>query len=406
MTAARLPIAAVAACSRCIATVCALVLVSFASAPLAQAHAVPVSYIKVAVSDNELLARFRIDAEVLHGILFERSLPTDYATADVQRNERALLQYVDAMLPLESAGKNCIGGSAQGLGFSTAGVNPVVTFDRHYACASPLERLAIGSGFLQDSIEVNGVSLVLESRGTFRAYTLQEVVPGPLTISASTLERPPIAAAAPRLAEPLVVGSGLFAQFFKEGWTHILAGFDHLLFILALALAALRWRDLAVLLTTFTVAHSLTLILGALDWVSVPGWIVEPAIALSILYVCMENLFRSVPRHRVAMTFAFGLIHGLGFSSAVQALDLPTLQSAIAILAFNTGVEVGQLAVILPVFALLRVLPRVSPRAARTKPTIAPARGRTWAVANVALGATACVWLVERIAGNMSLAGF
>src|SRR5439155_14958267 len=112
-------------------------------------------------------------------------------------------------------------------------------------------------------------------------------------------------------------------SFFRLGVEHIVTGYDHLLFLAALLLVCKSLREAAAVITFFTVAHSITLSLAALDIVRLPARFVEPAIAASIVYVGLENIFG---RHRIAgraaITFAFGLVHGLGFASALREVGL------------------------------------------------------------------------------------
>lgn len=140
------------------------------------------------------------------------------------------------------------------------------------------------------------------------------------------------------------------------GYTHILPkGVDHLLFVLGLFLLNLRLRPILAQVTTFTVAHSITLGLTMLGVVSLPSRVVEPLIALSIAYVAIENLVtRELKPWRLALVFAFGLLHGMGFAGVLAELGLPRDRFLTALLSFNIGVEAGQLTVI-AVAALLLV---------------------------------------------------
>lgn len=144
-----------------------------------------------------------------------------------------------------------------------------------------------------------------------------------------------------------------FGDFFKQGFLHVLPlGLDHILFVLGLFLLRREWRPLLWQVSAFTVAHTITLGLATLGWVSVPGSIVEPIIAASLVFVAMENIFR--PKYsawRVVVVFIFGLVHGLGFAGALSELDLPTSALVVGLLGFNAGVEGGQIAVIVIAFA-------------------------------------------------------
>jgi hydrogenase/urease accessory protein HupE len=147
-------------------------------------------------------------------------------------------------------------------------------------------------------------------------------------------------------------------SFFALGVEHILIGFDHLLFLLALVLRGGRLWSLLKIVTAFTIAHSITLALAALDVVNLPSRLVEATIALSIAYVAAENLFlRQTVSHRWAVSFLFGLVHGFGFSSVLRELGLPTEGLVWSLLSFNLGVEAGQalaVAVALPLLLALR----------------------------------------------------
>ncbi|WJH37131.1 HupE/UreJ family protein [Paenibacillus sp. CC-CFT747] len=145
----------------------------------------------------------------------------------------------------------------------------------------------------------------------------------------------------------------VLGQYFIQGIRHISSGYDHLLFLLVLLLAATRLKEAAAIVTTFTAAHSLTLILAAARIIVLPSRWIEAVIALSIAYVALENAFarRTVPR--LPLVFLFGLVHGLGFAGALAELGLPERNLVATLLSFNLGVEAGQLALVLAVFPIL-----------------------------------------------------
>ena len=140
-------------------------------------------------------------------------------------------------------------------------------------------------------------------------------------------------------------------RFFKMGIKHILTGYDHLCFLLALLVVS-RLRPLVAIVTSFTIAHSITLLLAAFEIVRLPTRFIECSIALTIVYVAVENLMRSEYRHRWKLTFFFGLIHGFGFANTLNPQELPVQAKAKCLLVFNLGVEVGQLAVVLALLPL------------------------------------------------------
>lgn len=146
-----------------------------------------------------------------------------------------------------------------------------------------------------------------------------------------------------------------FVRYIGVGFDHIIPqGLDHILFILGLFFLAPRLGPLLWQVTAFTLAHTVTLALGALDIVSVPAQIVEPLIAASIVYVAVENIFTDgLSRWRPVLIFGFGLLHGLGFASVLGEFGLPDGQFIPALIGFNVGVEVGQLAVIAVAFLIV-----------------------------------------------------
>src|SRR5207245_9155781 len=148
------------------------------------------------------------------------------------------------------------------------------------------------------------------------------------------------------------------ASFVLRGIGHILTGWDHLLFLLGLLLRGGGWLALAKIITAFTLAHSVTLALAALDIVVLPDRLVEAVIALSIAFVAAENLFfKPVVARRWLVSFCFGLVHGFGFSAALRELGLSSHGLLLSLFGFNAGVEAGQalvVAVVLPLVVVLR----------------------------------------------------
>jgi hydrogenase/urease accessory protein HupE len=185
--------------------------------------------------------------------------------------------------------------------------------------------------------------------------------------------------------------------YLSHGIEHILFGFDHLLFVLGLILIVRSTRMLLLTVTGFTVAHSITLSLATLGIVHVPGPPVEACIALSILLLASEivrlqrgekSLTASWPW---AVALAFGLLHGLGFASALIDIGLPQGDIPLALFAFNAGVEVGQLAFIAAVLAVMQL--------AKQFHLPATVEGRLRTVTAYGVGTVAAFWFVERLAG-------
>ena len=179
-----------------------------------------------------------------------------------------------------------------------------------------------------------------------------------------------------------------FYIFVKAGFEHIIPqGIDHILFVLGLFFSCLTFRTLLWQVTAFTVAHSLTLILAAQGIVQLRGDIVEAIIALSIVWVAVENiLYKETSKWRYSIVFAFGLLHGLGFAALLTQYGLPKDNFISMLLAFNIGVEFGQLAVLFLAFVLIKLILK-----------------KNWYVneikipASISIAAVGLFWFVERV---------
>ena len=181
------------------------------------------------------------------------------------------------------------------------------------------------------------------------------------------------------------VATGWFG-FVKLGIEHILTGYDHLLFLVALLATARGAWSVVRIVTAFTLAHSVTLSVAALGIVTIPDRIIEPLIAATIVWVALENLFAAEPdRRRWIWSFGFGLVHGFGFASILGELGLKGATLVRGLVGFNVGVEIGQLIFVAVFLPALMWLSRG--RGARLTPRIA----------SLAVAAIGTYWLVERI---------
>ena len=192
-----------------------------------------------------------------------------------------------------------------------------------------------------------------------------------------------------------------FVEYLQAGIEHIWGGIDHLLFLISLLLPAVlsrtngRWEPVAnarpaffsilKVVTAFTLAHSITLTLAALDVVRLPSRLTESVIAASIIIAAVNNIFPVVTESRARIAFAFGLLHGFGFASVLADMGLPSGARLLSLVAFNLGIEVGQLAVVLVVMPVVFQL-----RTGRLYRTAF----LPWGSAGIA--ALAFVWLVQR----------
>jgi len=226
---------------------------------------------------------------------------------------------------------------------------------------------------------------------------------GLVRVVSPTSETSVVLSSAERSATVAATGDKLAqaVSYLREGVLHIWGGFDHVLFLVSLLLPAVLVRrrdawapvdafgpafvDVAKIVTAFTLAHSITLTLAALDVVALPSRLVESAIALSVVLAALNNLFPVVKHGRWVAAFAFGLVHGFGFAGALADLGLPRGALALSLAAFNVGVELGQLAIV-AVFL---------PAAFALRATLAYRRYALGA-GSLAIVAIAAVWLAER----------
>jgi hypothetical protein len=146
--------------------------------------------------------------------------------------------------------------------------------------------------------------------------------------------------------------------FLVLGMEHIFLGYDHLVFLLALLIVGGRLVQLVAMVSAFTVAHSLTLVLAVLQIVDLPSRLVEGAIALTIVYVAFDNFLAPAPAPRWVLTFGLGLVHGLGFATVLREMSLPASQLVPSLVSFNLGVEIGQITVVAITFPSILWLAR------------------------------------------------
>ncbi|WP_224824127.1 HupE/UreJ family protein [Cognatishimia sp. MH4019] len=212
-----------------------------------------------------------------------------------------------------------------------------------------------------------------EGEGAYTAYLTQGAVTEPM----------------PREGVAQVSAMAAFVDYLIIGFEHIIPkGLDHILFVLGLFFFSLAIRPLLIQVTTFTLAHTITLAMATLGVVTVPTSIVEPLIALSIVYIAVENVIGgSITWRRTAVIFAFGLLHGLGFASVLGDIGLDPARFISGLIAFNIGVEFGQLAVIAIAFVLIGI----------------PFGKKPWyrayiaVPASVAIGLVGAYWTIERV---------
>jgi hypothetical protein len=250
--------------------------------------------------------------------------------------------------------------------------------------------LPVGGRTLELSWPTGAGSLVLRQQGVENAYT--GLIGGGGTTG-------PISLAGGDAA----TGWQTFGSYISVGFDHILPqGLDHILFVLGLFLLSTQLGPLLWQVSAFTLAHTVTLALGAMGLVTISGSIVEPLIAASIVYVAFENILaRGLTRWRPFVVFGFGLLHGLGFASVLGEFGLPEAQFIPALIGFNVGVEIGQLTVIALAATTLWLGCFTASRARLTSADALvakyPVMFRAWSVTgSLIIGGIAIYWVIER----------
>jgi hypothetical protein len=312
--------------------------------------------------------------------------------AALQKHAPAVLAYVRSRFTVASGGENCRPRLAAPFTMTQRQGVPYVEVVLDDTCGHPGDFHVVTSRLFPDT------EGYVRSTKTILSYQLDQ-----RTGSAA------LDAEQPSFSTEQTTGER-FGEFFRLGAEHLLTGIDHILFLLALIAGSRRLREVVLAATTFTIAHSVTFILAATGVVSAPGRIVEPVIALSIAIVAAWHLWRLWRRGaaantldrasgplgldragwlRLVVVFCFGLVHGLGFASAL-GIDEPWSWTLLwSLLVFNLGIEAVQLTIIAIVFPLLVLLRRRAPRIG------------LWATGLLAVvvSIAGIVWFVQRVLG-------
>jgi hypothetical protein len=351
----------------------------------AHAHKPSDSYLTITQADSGALSgRWDI---ALRDLDFAIGLDADGDGAltwgEVRAKHADIAAYALARLALRGDGEPCsVQAGAQLLDDHTDGTYSVLPLT--IQCAATPSQLSIGYTLFADLDPQHRGLVNLRARGLARAAVLDPQAP-PQAFELGEANR-----------------WAQFVDYLREGVWHIGVGFDHILFLLSLLLPAVMvWRDslwqpvhgfrpafwdVFRIVTSFTVAHSITLSLAALEIVALPSRLVESAIAASVLLAALNNLRPLVTGRRWLVAFGFGLIHGFGFASVLTALGLPRDALLIALVGFNLGVEAGQV-LIVALFLPLAYSVRASGFYRRT----------VMIGGSLAIAAIAGVWLAERL---------
>ena len=385
---------------------CLAAVVLLLAARAAAAHPFALSGFEAYADGHEVRVDFKLDAPSVLALL-NRSHPDRPTTtvAAIKDQRAAVLDYLRTRFSISNDGQPCPQGPLDELAVHEQIAKVFVVL--HFACAGDLRQLTIESRIFNEESPTPQILGSFHYQRALEHYffsggmrvanisvrDLRQVLPAVIDKSRPfEMATPPDNAYAGDTAfAPARNHGGGFFAFIWQGVLHILGGLDHVLFVVSLVIAVRSRGELVLIVSSFTVAHSISLVLGTFDLVTASPRVVEPLIALSIVYVAVENVVRPAPPARPAITFGFGLVHGLGFSAALRELGLPARQLVAPLVGFNVGVELGQLAIVLPLLPLFVWLRQ---------------RNGRWGFARIALVTNAVValvaslWFVQRLAGN------
>jgi HupE / UreJ protein len=360
-------------------------------ASAASAHKPSDSYLSLVVGERRVVGRWDIALRDLeHAIGLDRDGDGALSWGEVKAKHGDIAAYALARLELSSDGAACATAPAQHLiDEHSDGAYAVLRFAGD--CAAAIEALDIRYSFLFDLDPMHRGLAQVQSGGLSQT-------------SIFSPERP--------TWQVRTGTSNLWQQsvtYLREGVWHIWIGLDHILFLLCLLLPAAGrrqrvqephrqsapvWIEVVQVVTSFTVAHSITLSLAALGILSFPARLVESAIAASVVFAALNNIRPMVTRRLWLIAFGFGLVHGLGFASVLADLALPRDALLLALLGFNLGVEVGQLVLVGLFFGLVWALRRLD--------VIWPQWATPLPASVIAI--VAAIWFIERAFG-VALAG-
>ena len=301
----------------------------------AQAHPFSQSTSVIVVNGRDVRATLTFDLLDFH------QLP------EIDRNRDNRISYAE----LDDAIEVIYQAVAQHYTVRSAGAPVQTTVERYQLVDETRVRLNILYRFAREVSTVE-VTAALASITQPNHLHLLSVTSGPVTQDAVLdISRPTAAFDTGSSSYPGTVG-----YFLRLGVEHIFTGYDHLAFLVCLLIATGSLRSLVKIVTSFTVAHSITLALGTFDVVVLPTRLIGSLIALSVAYVATENLLRRRAIERYRITFLFGLIHGFGFSTILREMQLPRASLALSLFSFNAGVELGQIMFVAAAYQITRYL--------------------------------------------------
>jgi hypothetical protein len=339
------------------------VLLLIPAAPLS-AHPLNVGYAEITVHAREVVITLSLNLFELDLLLaLDSNLDARVDQEELEAKRAAILDYLRRKISVSIAGDELpMAAAPMGIGRSTDG-KALFEATLRFPSATPLTAFTIRSEPLTELGADHTMLAKITAEGRIEQFVFQPGV----------------------VYDRRARGFWAHAlQFLVVGVHHIFLGYDHVAFLLALLLMGGPLLNVVKIVTAFTLAHSVTLSLAALDLVTLPARLIEAGIALSIAYVALENLFFTTFDRRWLVSFVFGFVHGFGFANVLKEMHLPTSGLAASLLFFNVGVEVGQIVIVALVIPLLWALGRT------------PVYRTTIRLASLAIFSAGAFWFFQR----------
>ena len=363
---------------------------------LALAHKGSDAFLNLAIDDKQITGYWDIhlrDLQITVGV--DINSDGNVTWGEIYDQQPALRNYLATRLVIANEGEVCVV-TTEDVQVSEHSDGVYVRFPLRAACVNAVTALTARYNFLFD---LDAQHRALLSVGNAEGNAVSNTA----GTETRVLSRDQPEVTLTRDASAFSTWRDTWVDYFKEGMWHIWLGFDHVLFLIAMILSAVHLtskevhdpkfsdvlRQAARIVTAFTLAHSITLGLTVFNVIRLPSSLVESVIALSVIIAALNNIKNILGRHLVTITFIFGLIHGMGFASVLAELGLPNNAKATALLAFNVGVEAGQLAIVAAVLPLIFWCRRYPVYFRRALP-----------IGSLFIAGVAAVWLFERVTGT------
>ncbi|MGD6832417.1 HupE/UreJ family protein [Sutcliffiella halmapala] len=317
-----------------------IVFLPFLQPTATHAHALSASFGKIVLEESQITYIFSIDdLSVIENIQLDQNNDSTLSQEEVDNGKASIEEWIGQNLTMQADGVALRPSTGKMISEQRNDKN-VVTTTLTYSLGEESKTITLVDNFYKNTNDNTTYTqlLTIEQDGNFS----EKIIKG----DDRTWE-------ADLTVEGAATSGTSWWEFFLFGMEHILTGYDHLLFLFALLLARQSFKDHIKVVTAFTIAHSITITLGYLEIIKLPGLLVESVIALSIVYVAIENIFRKEVKKRYILTFMFGLVHGLGFAGLLSEMTIPKSHLAISLLSFNLGIEVIQVALVALVLPFL-----------------------------------------------------